>query len=418
MGFFDFLKIFPSKKEEEIQKIKLDELSSWIDSWSKNTHKTTNFGLLIIRKKIADEKNKAEENIIKLEHAKLKNPNIPERAKQIMEGNRKIYIPKVKTLLEEINLPENLNELLEFCDSFNKNLDTFAKGTIRNYDILQEFFVVENSAIAANIRKLDELIKKVKKIIENAGIEKENELKNKVSELQHKIKQKDDTKEEVKLKKEELEKENKKVKEKENKIKELKEGSKYKKFTELVSKKKGLEQEIAEIETQVSSSFSVIKTALKKFERLTLEDKLVRKYLDNSLKTLLEDNKLKIVELVDKMKKSIAKGELKLREKKKNRILRELDKLTKNYLESFLNKHTELNKKADELKSEINKAEIVKEIEEKQEALKQDNKQIEEKNQKIELMIKELEKINIEALKKNLEEEIIAKTSQKVKIIS
>jgi len=106
MGIFDFLKF---KEKEEIEEIKLEELEPWIDSWSKKAFEDANLKLVSIRQRITEEKNKLLESIQNLEKAELKNPNIPERAKQIMEGNRKTYILKLNSLLEEINLPEKLD---------------------------------------------------------------------------------------------------------------------------------------------------------------------------------------------------------------------------------------------------------------------------------------------------------------------
>jgi len=56
---------------------------------------------------------------------------------------------------------------------------------------------------------------------------------------------------------------------------------------------------------------------------MTLDDKIVRKYLDNWLKALLEDDNLKIVDVLNKMKSPMIKGELELKDKKRDKILQE-----------------------------------------------------------------------------------------------
>ena len=81
----------------------------------------------------------------------------------------------------------------------------------------------------------------------------------------------------------------------------------------------------------------------------------------------------------------------------------ELEKLSRNYFEVFLSRYSELNKKLSELKSEIEKTEIVKEIEELQEILRQDRIKAEEDELKVKKLIDESEAINIALLREDLE---------------
>lgn len=412
MGFFDLLKRFSSKKQEEVKQIKLDQLEAWIDSWSKKKLETTNTELSNIRQRLTEEKKRLTENIEKLKEAELRNPKIPERAKQIMEGNRTAYLQKVTMFLGQFNLPEQFDSILEYCNTFDKNLEQLGKNTIKNYQILLEFFRDEVSPVSANIKHAHDLIEKVKKLVEDAGIHKANEVKNKVKEVQQKIKRKQELENTLKQAKEELQKESKGIEEKENKIKELEEGSAYKNFINLLNEKKVVEQDIQTMEKQ--SSFSVIEAALKKYERLTLDDKLVRRYLDNPLKALVDDKELKIVEVLDKMKESMIKGELELKEKKQNKILRELEKLSKNYFEGFLSRYNELHKKLQTIKSDIKKVQVVKEIDQLKQKLGQNRIKVQESKDKIKEMTEELEAISIEHAKKNLQKELRDNISEAV----
>ena len=412
MGILDFLRRFSAKKEEEIEEIELEQLGRWIDDWSKKALEKANTELNHLRQNLAEEKKKTAENNKGLEQAKLRNPNIPERVRRIMEGSRTAYIQKVTLFLGELDLPEQLEDILEFCDVFDKNLDQLGKSTIRNYQILQEFFGNEARAISANIKHIHDIIVKVKKTAQDAGIQKVDEVKNEVQHVQQKIKQKQEIKEQLKQAEQELQKEKKEIEDKEKKIKELEEGSAYKKFSNLTDEKQTVQKEIQEMEKH--ESFSVIEAALKKYERLTLEDKLVRGYLDNSVKALLQDKELKIVELLAKMKESIKNGELELKAKKKDKILRELDKLDRSYFEGYVNRHKELNKKLKVIETEIGTIAVVNEIEELKQGLIQNR--AEQKQTKINDMMKALEEINIEHLKKNLEKEVRENISEAVRI--
>lgn len=413
MGFFDFLR----GKKKEIKEIRLDELDGFVDSWSKKVFENANQDVENIRKKIDEEKEKLKKNIQDLEVAKLKNPKIPEREKQFMEGNRKAYIQKVNGLLKEINLPNNTEEIPVFCDSFNKTLNNFGKISLKNHNILEYFFRDNVINISKNISKLGKLFKKTRTIVEDTGIDKTSMLKNKVNEFNEKIKYKDKINEEISLKKKSLLEKSKKIKEKEKELKEIEDGEDYKGFIDLVDKKKILEKEIKDLEKQLVYSFSVIDAALNKYERLTLDEVLVRKYLDNSLNALLKDTELKIIEVFGKMKDSIIKGDVELKDKKRDKILLELDKLNKNYFEEFLNKYDGLKEKIFELRLEIGKIGVVNKAEALRLRLEEDKNDIEKGEQEVKTMLKDLDNINIEELKKDLEKEIRDNVNEEVKIV-
>lgn len=411
MGFFDFLK----KKKQETKEIKLEELDNWLDSLSKNTLENINPQITSLKEKITQEKIKLSDNIKKLATIELKNPNIPERAKHIMEGNRTTYIQKLTNLSKEIKIPEQTDQIITFHTSLTNLLNEFTKATNKSHHILMEFFVEEISNISTNMRNIINLIEKIKKLIENSNLEKIPILKKQLNQIQEKIKQKQELESKIKKQKQELESKN--IIETENQIKELEQSQKYKTYIELTNKEKTLKQEIIETENKVSNSISLINPAFKKYERLSSQPKLIRKYLDNPLKSLLEDKELKITEVISKMKQSIIKEELQLKKKKKEKILQIIDNFTKDYLKAFITKINELNKESKILKLEIEKSTIIKEINNLKEKSAQNKAKLKEQEQEISKTTKELQQINIESLKTNLQNSIRKTINQAVKIL-
>ncbi|MFH1592027.1 MAG: hypothetical protein ABIB47_01535 [Candidatus Woesearchaeota archaeon] len=416
MGIFDFLKRSSTQKEE-IKEFNLNDLASWLDSKSKESLENINLELTNIRKSLEEEKTKIEENLQKLNEIKLKNPNIPERAKQMRNDNKKSFTQQVNFLLSKINFPEELNQIQEFHDSINESLDYFAKSTKRSHIILQEFFGNEIQAISTNLKTIANLIKKGKEKAESPEIEKLNELKNKLLGIQQKIKRKEELIKKITLTEKELLNQTQKIKEEETDLTKLEQSSKHKEVLSLINKKKILKQELEQIKVPLINSFSALMPALRKYERLTLEDELVKDYINNTLNTLLEDEELRIAEVLTKMKDSLTKGDLELKEKKKKKILKELNKLDKSYFESFLKKHNELKKDLVKYLSEIEKFDIIKEIEDLKQKLKEVKIKLEEDKNNLKEMTKELEQIDIDNLKKKLEKEIKEKLSPEVKII-
>lgn len=415
MKIFDFLKRFSDKNE--VKDVRLEEMDLWIDSWSMKSFEGINSELAGIKEKISTEKEKVERNIEKLKEGEIKNKNIPDRARYMMEDNRKIYIQKVENFLEKFDMPENLDETPKFCGSLDKEFDSFGKSTIRNHMILQEFFGNEVRGISGSISALSELVKKAKKAAENPEVVKVNELKNMVNDVQQKIKLKGMLEGEINLIKEKLEMEKKKVKEKEKEIKDVEDGGRYKGFIKLSGKKEELEKEIKGLKQEYFNSFSMVNVALKKYEKITLDEELVREYFEDSLNALLNDKEFRIVDVLEKMRKSIIEGGIELKDKRKDKILLELDKLGKDYLEKFVEKHSEIVKKIGELKLDMDKEKVVEEVEKMKDELKLEMDKLEKGENNEEKIRSRIEAIDVVVLKKDLGEMIKENSGKIVRVL-
>lgn len=416
MGVFNFLKKF-SRKKEEIEEIKLDGLNDWVDSYYKDISDNIKSKLAGVMRKITNEKKKSKENLEVLNNVELRNKNVPERVKQIIDGNRETYIQKVNMLIEKIDLPSDFDKIIEYCDSFDKNLEFFGKNTLRSYNVLQEFFGDESRAIAENVRNMGKLIKDAKSILEEAKMDKIIELKDKISKIEQKVMRKIELKENVQLKKNELKTIGDKIYENGSEIKKIEEGIEYKRFIELIDKKRILKQKVSELKKGLWHSFSVIEPALKKYERITLNKELTEEYLINSLKTLLNDLELNIVKLLEKMKIAIIDKKIELKDKKMKKVLNELNKLDINYFKEFLRIYNELKSELEELKIKIDESIIIRRFEEIKKEVEYDTDKLNLIKKNSEDMIKEFEGINVEELKKNLEKDVLHSVDKRIVIL-
>jgi len=409
MGFFDIFR--KKERKEEQRQISLDKLDQWFNSLSEDIFKDVNLKLDEIRKKIDYEKNNLRDNIKILKEAKLLNTKIPERAIHLMKGNREIYIQRLNALLDQINLPKD--NISVFYNSFENYLNNFSKNTIRNYSILLEFFRDYIIKISSGIKNLDSLIKQAKKLVDDSGLERTNQLKSKITELKDKIKHKNELSDKKESSKKIIKDKERNIFDSENNLKKLENSSEYKNYTNLVNKEPLLNNQIKNIEQEFLSN---VKSALKRYERLSLEDKLVRKYVENSIKALLEDNELKIVTIIKNMKEAIIKGTLDLKDSKKDKILEELDKLNRDYFDSFLERYRDLKKDLDKLNLDINKSEL-KEIKNIKDKIEEHKKLLERERNNLENLNKDYERINIEELKRLLETDIKEILKKDIKIV-
>ena len=103
----EFLKkIFKNEEQEakQLREIRLQNLEEWVDEKSKPLTEEVKHRAEEILMKVNEELERARFNVEVLEHAKLQNPNIPFKAKQYMEGNRKAYIKATNSFLGHMEI--------------------------------------------------------------------------------------------------------------------------------------------------------------------------------------------------------------------------------------------------------------------------------------------------------------------------
>ena len=239
-------------------------------------------------------------NVEHLNDAQPGNDKIPERAKQIREDNRKSYSQKVMALVQSIKIPEDASKIHEFCRDYDKALKEFSNSTLRNYKILKEFFSNETDTIAANIRNLDSAVKEVQKIVQDSGMDGVNELEQLTENAQAKIQRREKLSESIAAEENEMKNVRESKLECERRTNEIEGSGEYKNYRELIENLKLIEQEAESRKRELFHSFSIIEAALKKYERLTLENDIVQKYLNDPVNALLEDSEMKIALFAEK----------------------------------------------------------------------------------------------------------------------
>ncbi len=405
---FEFIKkLFAKEEEVPKEELKTDQLQEWFSSKTKEIFKELDTEISNTKDKISEIKEKTLTNLETLKTAQLQNPKIPFRAIQMMEGNRDAYIRKIEIFLKQIVIDNEYNKVLEFCNSFGNTLNNLGSNTIKQYQIMQEFFSNESRAVAENIKEFDNQIKELRKNIEEKNISKINEISERVISLNNQIKQKSTLSQDMT----DLENSSSKL----NNLKEtftkniqnLKNSEDYSKFNKLKEEKEETQKEFSNNNSRLSQSFSVLETALKKYQRLAFENqKLIEDYLKDPITTILNDKELKIISILEKLSSSAANNEIELKDRKKEKTIEEIKNLTKDFFESFIAKHNNLKNKLLEIKEKIENNQTNKDIEKSQTDLNKTNEDIINCNTKISKTKEELSKINIEEIKKQLEKEL------------
>ena len=404
-----FAKEEPEEREEE--SIKLAELNSWFNVKAEDVHNSLNEEIIQVKGKIKDEMGKAKTNLSTLKDAELKNPNIPLRAKQMMEGNRVSYVKIISNFLdnvwEEVKDEKSYEKLLGFSNNFDNSLDILGKSTTRSYHVIREFFANEATNIAINIKNVDGFFKELKSAIEDSNIAKVDAIKKDIEGIKNKINQKTNLEEQLKNKEGEL---GKLEGEREVVLKEatdVKNSEEYLSFNKLKEEREKAERDVRLNKEDVFSSFSVVDKALKKYLRVAFEDeKLLSRYIEKPINALLGDDEFKIIKILESLEKNLVQDKIELDEKKKNKTLAEIKKMNKEFFNGFLGRYKELKGKLEVIEDKIDSSEVKNKYKELNERLSRVDVDLDKTKSMIGILKRGMEKIDIEKIKNNLQKSI------------
>jgi len=410
MRIINFLK---NLRKKEIQKLRIEELKDYTDPIIKKSTKKAESEINQLKEQIEETKKETLVALSLLENAEFRNEKIPERIKQMALGNKEIYLQKIKSLINNSQIPEELASLPNFAEEFDKTMSSFSEKIGKSHTVLSEVFPKETGTIAVNIKKIDGLIKRMKETLENPYLEKLRKLEDKITEAENKIRQNE--KNIKKIKEKELNENGIKAKEKE--IAKIKSGEEYLSFLKKINNKENLKTKLKDLENGVAHSFSEIEAALKRYSNLNKEDNLAKSYLNSHLNSLLEDEKLEILTLTKKIKTYIEEGSIELKDKKKISALNELERLNESYFREFLSQRAKTKNEINQLESEITNSPIEKKLKETEKEMDGEIENFNNRKKEIEKLNKEIESFDLQKLKEELEKEFNKTTGKNIKII-
>jgi len=131
-------------------------------------------------------------------------------------------------------------------------------------------------------------------------------------------------------------------------------------------------------ENQILQSFSVLERALRKYSHIAFEhEEIVLDYLKQPLETLANDKNFVILEIFKNLDKLLQEDKLQIDDRKKEKSLEEIKKLSKEFLEQFLKKYFSFKAEMEDIGNKIKSTGVA-------EKFRNFNKQLEEINLRIE----------------------------------
>ncbi len=160
----------------------------------------------------------------------------------------------------------------------------------------------------------------------------------------------------------------------------------YNQLLKLRDKRKEIELETQKLKDRIYANFSIFGRPFKKYKRNAKQyEKIIENYETDALNALLTDPELRIVEVLREMSKSIERGELRLKDRNTQKIMKQISRMNQQYFEDFLKEYNPIidNKKRIEGKIRENNAEEkIDKIHHRQDSIKSE---IDQMKQELEL---------------------------------
>ncbi len=420
----EFLKKIFQNDEKETKKaaeLSLQNLEEWLNEKAKPLMEEVQQQMGEILMAVDEESQKARFNIEVLENAKLQNPNIPFKAKQYMEGNRKAYIRAVSSFLGKMEINNrDYFYLLDFCRLFDEMINDLNKSTFRSYTILQEFFANETGKIAQNLKNFDAIFGKLKSALNNENMTAVNAARGKIQSLKAKAKQKINLDVDFKSMEADSRLDNDEKNSIMAKIEEFNKSDEHALFLKLNEDKKIKAANFYNDESLILQSFSVLERALRKYSHTAFEhEEIVLEYLKQPIEALASDKNLAILEVFKNLEIMLQENRLQVDNRKKEKSLEEIKKLNKEFINQFLKKYFSFKAETEELENRIKASGVSNKFKNFSKELEEINLRIEKDNSELSRLKNEVDRAasSIESLKNEIESDVKLIFGEEIKVI-
>lgn len=415
----DFLNKLFKKKPQEIN-IPAIELKEWLDNFSKEKFERLNENIQDNLAKFEEQASKTRELLSELDNAELLNKKISQRELHLMNGNRSTYIKKVTGFLDSLDIKgssdKNHKEIIEFCEEFEDKLDELNNSSRRSYYILKEFFESEMVKIAYSIKTLESTLVKIKELLNSKEIKEINSLYSKIHNLNEDIIKNETINNELSELKNQLNQTKEKKAITQDKLNGLKLSKEFKDFNDLKQQHESIILKIKEHESEIKTIFLNIDRALRKYKRSSLHEKLIDKYMENASAALLIDKDLEIINVLEKLKDSVEKEHVELKNKEKT--VKNLNKITSEFLINKRDEINRINELKKDLNSKIEKISVSMDFKEAEYQLEHFENKISNFENEIDSAVKKQNSLNIELKKEQLQNQLYNITETKIIINS
>ena len=405
---FSFLKRLRRPKEPERLTIPGNLLHLRIEEWSAPLFQQVSRQLRPYQEGMRREIARAREGIAALLQARLRNPDIPEQHKVLMQGNREIYAKRIQQFLDALALPEDYPGLLQFAGTFSPALDTLHESTQKNYAVLQQFFADEAHAVAAPLKRMEQLTAEIMALSGELNLPAIELLQRSVQSFQKSMAAQAGLNAEISALDERLRQLQAEHQELLTRLEGFKEGAEFRQFQQMKDEISQLEQQTAAHSQEFVQAVRLIEHQLKKYGRFSQDENLILAYLRDPVTALLNDPILHIHEVLARLQKSIAANQFSLGEKDPEKILANIRSLDLAYLTGFIKRHQELQAARRSSQEKLHASPAIIQIESLMRQRKQKEDQVAALQRERDEVVKRYDAINLPEMKQQLADRILS----------
>lgn len=345
------------------------------------------------------------EKIQALQSAPLLNPDIPERAKDFMTGNREEYTRRVLHYLDTLALPDTAVSLQPFFEQHAQDAQEFTRGILRPFQILQEFFANETKEITALLAQAEQELLTLKALHESAPPDAYDTLRADARQLLAKQQQRvelHNQRDFIEKQRFDAEQSIRALNTEEERL--LKDALRQ----TALQRVNEAHQHVLAHEQKIKSVFANLEPALRKFHRMgTRNIKLTERYVRDPVATLMEDLHLDILEIITDIKRLLQFDRLPVGDKKAY-VLDAVQLLTKEHFGTWMREYGQLTKQEKDAQQAVENCEASKTLGRVQKLRDDMRRNLQLAEQRLAVVKKDLEKIKLGELKEQLE----ARTTQ------
>jgi hypothetical protein len=381
-----FKKLFFKKKS-------LEEVSSWLKEEQEKAEKEQQQAINAGQQALPELLRNVKEAIAKLEKAELRNPNIPERAKHFMQGNREQFIRLTNKFIENIFIPKDGPDISQIDLLFHQ----YAQNAARPATILLEFFGEEVKKLRSAMASIEEKIVGVKKTqAQKDSIKKTGDLIQKIEDIKNEKETTEKQQAEFQTQLQQLTNKRDTLK------KEKEEFTKRPEYAQVKDDIISSAKERQEAEQDITGLFLALSDAIKKYAHKIKNEKIA-KYAENPFEALIKDYSLAILKYKEDIAKAVTSGELELKPEKTQKALEAIKQLTKEKLGAMIHRYAKAKKREADIQGDVAERPIMKEYTQYAEDIKTANTEIEQ----LEKTIAKLKIPTDEETKEELKRELV-----------
>jgi hypothetical protein len=274
-----------------------------------------------------------------------------------MEGHRSSYIKRTRDFCSKIDGLEH-DRVIELP----KLLEELSVSNAKSNAILREFFNDDISRISSQIKAIEITVGKIEKAKTISGYSNMENLKKLLSMSNEKKESKQVIEAEIASLKSEKKKLAADLKYIDVRFTELRQSKTFHDLEAHKEKKDDIQKRMKVLESKLSDLLSALVPALKKYSRVSNDEKLIMEYLERPLTAVDNDKDLKIFGIVESMLPLIVSDKLDLREKKKDKALEAISSLDTDSIRQIREESLALRKEKKEIDDILSKDSLMADI--------------------------------------------------------